>query len=119
MISSAEEFVSVLSSPQREIAEALRELIHKAGPKLRETLKWGHPCFVGVGNICSIMPFAHHVNLAFFHGSELSDPARLLEGNGQGLRHVKISSVAEVRARTLGPLLKEAIKLDASELALT
>lgn len=117
MIESTDEFISSLPSPQREIIEALRELIVRAGPNLRETLKWGYPCYVGTGNVCAVMPFANHVHLEFFHGSELS--SGLLEGTGMGMRHVRVRSVAEVRARTLGPLLKEAIKLDAGELATT
>lgn len=41
-------------------------------------------------------PFAHvgafrsHVNVGFFHGADLTDPAGLLEGTGKYMRHVKI-----------------------------
>ena len=33
--------------------------------------------------------FRDHVNVGFFHGAFLSDPAGLLEGTGKRMRHVK------------------------------
>ena len=34
--------------------------------------------------------FTSHVNVGFFHGASLPDPARLLEGTGKFMRHVKL-----------------------------
>jgi hypothetical protein len=34
--------------------------------------------------------FRSHVNVGFFHGAALADPAGLLEGTGMSMRHVKI-----------------------------
>lgn len=34
--------------------------------------------------------FRAHVNVGFFHGAGLMDPADLLEGTGRYMRHVKI-----------------------------
>ena len=34
--------------------------------------------------------FKAHVNVGFFLGAELQDPAGLLEGNGKRMRHVKL-----------------------------
>jgi hypothetical protein len=34
--------------------------------------------------------FKAHVNVGFFHGAELPDPAGLLEGSGKRMRHVKL-----------------------------
>jgi len=34
--------------------------------------------------------FTAHVNVGFFHGAFLDDPAGLLEGNGKRMRHVKL-----------------------------
>ncbi len=31
-----------------------------------------------------------HVNVGFFHGATLPDPARLLQGTGKFMRHVKL-----------------------------
>lgn len=34
--------------------------------------------------------FTHHVNIGFFRGAELEDPAGLLKGSGRLMRHVKL-----------------------------
>ena len=34
--------------------------------------------------------FRAHVNVGFFHGAALTDPAGLLEGTGKYMRHVKV-----------------------------
>lgn len=34
--------------------------------------------------------FKSHVNVGFFRGASLKDPARILEGNGKYMRHVKL-----------------------------
>jgi hypothetical protein len=50
-----------------------------------------------------------HVNLGFYHGAALDDPAGLLEGTGKRLRHIKIRDVAASRNPAIGALLRAAI----------
>jgi hypothetical protein len=50
-----------------------------------------------------------HVNLGFYHGASLPDPAQLLEGTGKELRHVKLRSVADSERPAIAALLREAI----------
>lgn len=50
-----------------------------------------------------------HVNLGFYHGTSLRDPAALLEGTGKSLRHIKIRSAAELRNPAISRLLRAAI----------
>ena len=110
---TVEGYIADLSSPQQEIAETLRELIGKTAPNLEETIKWGSPCFMaGSANVCSIMAFKGHVNLAFFRGAELSDNDGLLEGTGKGMRHVKVKAVKEIKKQAITALVKEAAMLE-------
>jgi len=53
--------------------------------------------------------YKKHVNLGFYHGSELSDPSNLLEGTGKRLRHVKIKAVSEAMNSEITDLISEAI----------
>jgi len=59
-------------------------------------------------------PFAYvgaytsHVNVGFFHGNALPDPARLLLGSGKRMRHVKIRPEAVVDAAALEALIAAA-----------
>ena len=49
--------------------------------------------------------FKDHVNVGFFHGASLKDPARLLEGTGKRRRHGKLRPGREVDAAALISLI--------------
>ncbi|MEI9965905.1 MAG: DUF1801 domain-containing protein [Caulobacteraceae bacterium] len=52
----------------------------------------GHPtACVGDAAFAYVDAFRAHVNVGFFHGAALDDPAGLLEGTGKRMRHVKPS----------------------------
>jgi hypothetical protein len=55
-----------------------------------------------------IMAHSEHVNLGFFHGDVLSDPQKILEGNGKKLRHVKLRTVDEVDAPRVRDMIETA-----------
>jgi hypothetical protein len=52
--------------------------------------------------------FKSHVNVGFFYGALLEDPAGLLEGTGKRMRHVKLRPGREVDAAALGNLIDAA-----------
>ncbi|MDX5332050.1 MAG: DUF1801 domain-containing protein [Caulobacteraceae bacterium] len=58
----------------------VRELVHDGRP----TACLGDVAFGYVG------AFRAHVGVGFYNGAALADPARLLEGTGKRMRHVKI-----------------------------
>ncbi|MGH7622723.1 MAG: DUF1801 domain-containing protein [Gemmatimonadaceae bacterium] len=45
---------------------------------------------VGDAPFAYVGVFSAHVNIGFFHGVSLPDGARLLDGNGSHMRHVKL-----------------------------
>jgi len=49
--------------------------------------------------------FNSHVNVGFFYGALLADPAGLLEGSGKRMRHVKFRPGRKVNAAALGDLV--------------
>ena len=49
-----------------------------------------------------------HVNLRFFHGAALPDPARLLQGTGKFMRHVKLRPGTATDAAALSRLIDTA-----------
>jgi hypothetical protein len=49
--------------------------------------------------------FKTHVNVGFFYGAVLEDPAGLLEGSGKRMRHVKLKPDREVNAAALSDLI--------------
>lgn len=52
--------------------------------------------------------FSAHVNVGFFQGSTLRDPARLLEGTGKLMRHVKLRPGKPVDEAALRALIEHA-----------
>jgi hypothetical protein len=58
---------------------------------------------------CYLIAYKSHVNLGFFHGSRLGADD-LLEGTGQLMRHLKISSLEDLKNPKIGKLIKAALK---------
>jgi hypothetical protein len=54
--------------------------------------------------------FRAHVNVGFFHGAALTDPAGLLEGAGRYMRHVKIRPGHSLDVSSLEDLITAAYK---------
>ena len=52
--------------------------------------------------------FTSHVNVGFFHGATLPDPARLLQGAGKFMRHVKLRPGTAVNEAALDRLIEAA-----------
>jgi len=73
------------------IAQTWFELMRSCGDEVRELLHDGCPtaCFGDVP-FAYVNIFTAHVNVGFFQGASLPDPAHLLQGNGKFMRHVKL-----------------------------
>src|SRR5262249_35124074 len=54
--------------------------------------------------------FKRHVNVGFFNGAALEDPAQLLLGSGKRMRHVKIVPGGAMNADALGALIGAAYR---------
>src|SRR6476646_8638564 len=94
------------------IARRLRAMIRAVDPSTVETVRLGdNAATYGIGprkmtdGYAYIMPMRGYVNLGFYQGALLADPARLLEGTGKGLRHVKIRSLAEANRPSVRALV--------------
>ncbi len=63
-----------------------------------------------------IAPQRDYVNLGFYYGVYLEDPAGLLEGGGKNLRHIKIKSRSDADREEVGRLLEAALSERENEL---
>ncbi len=88
----------------RQCGDDVRELMHDGCP----TACLGDYPFGYVG------VFASHVNVGFFRGASLPDPAGLLQGEGKRMRHVKLRADSPVNVAALERLV-EAAYLDIKE----
>ena len=67
------------------------EVMRKCGDEVRELLHDGCPvACLGDVPFAYVNVFTSHVNVGFFQGVALPDPARLLQGTGKFMRHVKL-----------------------------
>ncbi len=94
------------------IQTALRGLIEELHPdavetasRKEQTVSWGFPGSRMTAGYAYARAFRSHVNLGFFQGVHLPDPAGLLEGSGKALRHVKLRSPEEALAPAIRALL--------------
>ncbi|KAA6465529.1 DUF1801 domain-containing protein [Acidobacteria bacterium AB60] len=73
------------------IARRWFQVIRDCGDEVCELLHDGCPtACLGDAAFAYVNVFTAHVNVGFFQGSALRDPAGLLEGSGKFMRHVKI-----------------------------
>ena len=85
-----------------ELARHWFEVMRGRGDDVRELLHDGHPtACVGDAAFAYVDAFTAHVNVGFFRGAELADPASMLEGTGKYMRHVKLGPKSDVDAKAL------------------
>src|SRR5687767_6422805 len=91
------------------IARPWYERMRGCGDDVRELLHDGHPtACVGDAAFGYVNAFRSHVNVGFFRGAELPDPAGLLEGTGKFMRHVKLGPEHPCDAVALAKLIETA-----------
>ena len=91
------------------IAQRWFEVMRDCGDDVREVLHDGHPtACVGDAAFAYVNAFRAHVNVGFFRGAEIADPAGLLEGTGKFMRHVKLGPGHDVDAEALNKLIETA-----------
>ena len=89
-----------------DIAKHWFEIIRNCGGDVREVLHDGHPtACVTDAAFAYVNAFKAHVNVGFFRGAEIADPAGLLQGTGKFMRHVKISPGSVSDATALSKLI--------------
>ncbi len=83
--------------------------MQQCGGDVRELMHDGCPtACVGDAAFGYVNAFKDHVNVGFFFGALLPDPARLLEGTGKRGRHVKLRPGREVDSAALARLVSAA-----------
>lgn len=91
------------------IARHWFEIMRGCGEDVREILHDGHPtACVGEAAFAYVNAFTAHVNVGFFLGAEIDDPAGLLEGSGKFMRHVKLRPETNIDSAVLTQLIETA-----------
>lgn len=84
-------------------------VMRNCGDEVRELLHDGCPvACLGDAPFGYVNVFTAHANVGFFHGAALLDPARLLQGAGKFMRHVKLTPGTVTNAAALTALIQAA-----------
>ena len=98
----------------RSIAQKWFVRMRQCGDDVRELMHDGCPvACVADAPFGYVNSFTSHVNVGFFHGALLKDPAGLLVGSGKRMRHVKLRPGLELNSAALRDLI-DAAYLDIS-----
>ncbi len=92
----------------------IRALVTRHAPQATLSIKWGHPVWEHNGPFAWAKPSAKHFSLGFWRGAELDDPGSHLEGTGDRMRHVKITSAEQLSELPLEAFVKQAVALNAA-----
>ncbi len=91
------------------IARHWFDVMRECGDDVRELLHDGHPtACIADAAFGYVDAFTAHVNVGFYRGAELADPAQLLEGTGKYMRHVKITPDSDIDASALTQIVESA-----------
>src|SRR5262245_37463053 len=93
----------------RPLAEGWFARMRQCGADVRELMHDGCPvACVDDAPFGYVNAFKDHVNVGFFRGAFLDDPAQLLEGTGKRMRHVKLKPNRAVNSAALADLIEAA-----------
>lgn len=113
MKSSVEEYIARLEPTQAALVKSICEVVRQAAPDARESIKWAQPVWEVNGPVCSVKAFRTATNVNFWRGAELAvadDPEHLLLGDGGKMRHIRLTSVDDLRPGALRRLVEAGVE---------
>jgi hypothetical protein len=101
---------------QAAIIDALEEMVAEVAPELHGRSMYGGQMLereagVAATAVGGYFGYKAHVSFEFSHGAQLSDPDGKLEGSGKARRHIKLRSVADIKAKDCADFLAQAVAL--------
>ena len=95
----------------QKIIRALRRFVKKTAPTLVESVKGSKGCWLkGKAPVAYVYSDKEWVQFGFIRGSSLKDPKKLLEGNGEYVRHIKVRKTSDIDPKPFAALLKQAMR---------
>lgn len=96
----------------KPILRHIRELVHKACPDIRETMKWSFPHFDHKGTVCSMASFKQHCAFGFWKQSLMEQDAFPAEKTAMG-SFGRITSVKDLPPdKVIVSLIQQAVELN-------
>jgi hypothetical protein len=101
------DYIGKASAEQITTLEALRQLIHESVEGVTEEIKWNMPVFGNTKDFAYLRFAKKHLTIGFYHIDKLKDPDNLLEGEGNSLKHIKITQLDSKQKQQIKKWLKQ------------
>ncbi len=112
---TVDEYIAAFDDWRTDAMKRLREVVKEGAPHSAVGIKWAQPVWEWNGPMIWMKAYPKHVNIGFWRGTELDDPKKVLTGDGERMRHIKLTSVEEIPADALRELVRQAVKLNTSK----
>ena len=109
---SVDDWAKKLTGWQADALKIIRALVARHAPAATLQMKWGQPVWEHNGPFAWLRPAAKHVSFGFWRGAELDDPDGHLEGEGDRMRHLEMTSAADLKALPIEAFVKQAVALN-------
>jgi hypothetical protein len=108
-----DEYIASLRGDWRaETVSTLRRVVDGAAPSATSTIKWAQPVWESNGPFAYIKAFSRSVNIGFWRGAQLDDPAGRLEGEGDRMKHLSLREGDPVDEAELSAFVRQAVELN-------
>ena len=112
---TVDEYIAAFDDWRTEAMKRLRQVVKEGAPHSAVAIKWAQPVWEWNGPMIWMKAYPKHVNIGFWRGTEMDDPKKVLTGDGERMRHIKITTVDEIPADALRELVKQAVKLNTAK----
>jgi hypothetical protein len=109
---TVDEYIAAFDDWRTDAMKRLREVVKEGAPHSAVGIKWAQPVWEWNGPMIGLKAYPKHVDIGFWRGTEMDDPKKVLTGDGERMRHIKITSVDDIPADALRELVKQAVKLN-------
>ena len=98
--SDVDDWMAGYDNPQKDLVQAIREVILGADERIDESIKWSAPTFTYKGNLASFFPKSRkHASLMFHKGATIEGDFPSLAGDGREARTMKFQDADDLAAK--------------------
>jgi hypothetical protein len=112
---TVDEYIAAFDDWRTDAMKRLREVVKEGAPHSAVAIKWAQPVWEWNGPMIWMKAYPKHVDIGFWRGTEMEDPKKVLTGDGERMRHIKITSVDAIPADALRDLVKQAVQLNTAK----
>jgi hypothetical protein len=112
---TVDEYIAAFDDWRTDAMKRLREIVKEGAPHSAVGIKWAQPVWEWNGPMIWMKAYPKHVDIGFWRGTEMDDPKKVLTGDGERMRHIKITSVDDIPADALRELVKQAVQLNTAK----